>query len=261
MESRRRPQPRYRIVVMCLIMLAASVGLSYLFLKVDLIPNPASVERGLIDDFLKLLFAIASVFFVVIVTAGIYALLFFRRRRGDDTDAPATRGSLPLELTWTLVPLAVVVALGVYGTVVLDRMETPPRTADPGLSEITVDVTAFRFGWLFEYPSLGIRSVELGLPVGRPVLFRIRSLDVVHSFWVQEFGPKQDAVPGLTTELRITPTKTGNFQVQCSQLCGSGHTLMVAPVSVLSAADFEHWVQSQPALTPAATGAAGRARA
>ena len=117
---------------MCLIMLAVSGGLVYLFLRVDLIPNPASVERGLIDNFLKLLFAIAGVFFVVIVTAGIYALLFFRRRRGDDTDAPAARGSLPLELTWTLVPLAVVVALGVYGTVVLDRMESASPDGRPG---------------------------------------------------------------------------------------------------------------------------------
>jgi cytochrome c oxidase subunit 2 len=84
------------------------------------------------------------------------------------------------------------------------------------------------------------------LPVNQRVLFKIQSIDVVHSFWVQEFGPKQDAVPGLTTELRITPNTIGQYFVECSQLCGAGHTDMIAPVSVVTAQDFQTWVQQQP---------------
>jgi cytochrome c oxidase subunit 2 len=256
MESGRRPHHWQRIFVMCLIMAVASGGLAYLFLRVDFIPHAASVERGLIDNFVKLLFAITSVFFVIIVVAATYALLFFRRRRGDTSDARPSRGSVPLELTWTLIPLGIVVALGIYGTSVLDKMQSPPPSADPTQSELVVEVTAVRFNWSFEYPSLGIVSYELGLPVNRPVLFRIRSLDVVHSFWVQEFGPKQDAVPGLTTELRITPSRIGQFEVRCSQVCGPGHTQMVAPVRVVSATEFDRWAQAQqktgaPGVTPA----------
>jgi hypothetical protein len=83
MESRRRLQDWHHMLAMCSIMAVVSGGLAYLFLHIDLIPNVASVERGLIDSFIQLLFAIASVFFAVIVTVFAYALLFFRRQRGD----------------------------------------------------------------------------------------------------------------------------------------------------------------------------------
>ena len=218
-----------------------SAGLVWLFLNVDLVPHPASVERGLIDHFIKILLAIASVFFAVIITVFVYTLFFFRRRPGDLGDGLPRRGYPPLELAWTIVPLVVVIALAAYGAVVLNNMTAP----GPPQSELEVNVTASRFAWQFEYPQYGIKSFELELPVDRRVLFRIQSKDVVHSFWVQEFGPKQDAVPGITTELRITPTKIGNYLVRCSQLCGWGHTYMTAPVHVTSPSDFDNWVRTQ----------------
>jgi cytochrome c oxidase subunit II len=227
-------------------MLILSGGLAYLFLHIDLIPFPASAERGMIDPLVKLLFGIAAVFFVVVIAVFAYALIFFRRRRGDDTDGAPITGNAGLEMVWTLIPLVVVVALGTYGAFVLNKMTVPPLVSNPANSELQVNVLAFRFGWQFTYPSYNnIQSFELELPVDQPVLFQIQSKDVVHSFWVQQFGPKQDAVPGLTTELRITPTEIGDFQVRCSQLCGYGHTLMVAPVHVVSYSDFQSWIQQQ----------------
>jgi cytochrome c oxidase subunit 2 len=245
MQPRNRLQDWHHLLIMCLVLLLLSGGLAYLFLHIDFIPHPASTERGMIDAFVKLLFGIAAVFFVVVITVFAYSLLFFRRRRGDNTDGAPIRGNAALEVVWTLIPLVVVVALGTYGAFVLNKMTVPPPVSDTAQSELQVNVLAFRFGWQFTYPSYDITSFELELPVNQPVLFQIQSKDVVHSFWVQEFGPKQDAVPGLTTELRVNPTEIGDFQVRCSQLCGYGHTLMVAPVHVVSASDFQSWVQQQ----------------
>ena len=106
-------------------------------------------------------------------------------------------------------------------------------------SELEVRVLAFRFGWQFTYPQYNNhQSFQLGLEVNRRTVFYIQSRDVVHSFWIPEFGPKMDAVPGLTTVLRYTPDKTGLFSVQCAELCGIGHSVMVAPARVMSSGDF-----------------------
>lgn len=239
-----------RLAILSIIIVLIGGGLAYLFSHIDLIPRPASTQMESIDSLLKILFSIASVIFTVVIVFFIHALISSRRRQGDLKEGPAWRGFGPLELTWTLIPLAIVVALGVYGGIVLNRMTGPPP---PSQTEMEVDVLAFRWGWQFTYPDYNIQSFELELPVNQPILFRIQSRDVVHSFWVPEFGPKQDAVPGMTTELRLTPTTIGRYQVLCSQLCGMGHTFMTAPAIVVSQSDFQKWVQSQPKSTPTPT--------
>jgi heme/copper-type cytochrome/quinol oxidase subunit 2 len=126
----------------------------------------------------------------------------------------------------------------------------PPQT------EMEIDVLAFRFGWQFTYPGYNLTSYELHVPVNQRILIKLQSKDVVHSFWVQEWGPKQDAVPGMTTQVRYTPTKIGQYTVQCSQLCGEGHTYMTAPAFVTSPEDFQIWIQQQqpkPTSTPSPT--------
>jgi cytochrome c oxidase subunit 2 len=265
-RRRRRLEDWHHMLAMCSVMAAGAVGLAYLFTHVDFIPNPASAERILIDDFVKLLFAIAGVIFAIIVTVFVYALIFFRRRKGDDTDARPIRGKTALELTWTVIPLIIVIVLSIYGGRVLDEITAISPTydsissiyslgafvpgkiaaADTSQNELVVNVTASRFIWQFGYPDQGIDSTfELVVPVNRRVVFRIHSEDVIHSFWVQQWGPKQDAVPGLSPVLRITPTETGRYTVECSQLCGFGHTNMTAPVHVVSSEGFDKWVSQQ----------------
>ena len=271
METRRHPHNWRHMLALSLVMAAFCATVVYLFLHVDFIPNPGSMERGLIDDFVKILFAIAAVFFAIILGILAYALIFFRRPKDDDTDARPIRGNVALEVTWTTIPLVIVVALGIYGARVLDQMsgpnsehhvqsvfsiaatvrgETPMSTANSTGGELVINVTASRFAWEFDYPAYSIHSYVLEVPVDQRIRFNIQSKDVVHSFWVQQWGPKQDAVPGLSPVLRITPTETGQFQVQCSQLCGPGHTAMTAPVRVVSAADFDAWVQQQQSSAP-----------
>lgn len=272
MEQRRRLQDWHHMLAMVLVMVIISGGLAYLFLHIDFIPHPASVERGLIDDFVKVLFAIASVFFGVIVTVLGYALIFFRRQRGDDTDARSIRGSTPLEITWTVIPLIIVIVLSVYGAIILDKMTaanpatttvqtvyslgaTVPRDVPPSNAaqpDLIINVTASRFAWQFQYPDYGITSYVLEVPIDQRIQFNIHSKDVIHSFWVQQWGPKQDAVPGLSPVLRITCTELGQYLVQCSQLCGFGHTNMTAPVHVVSSDEFSAWIKQQQS-SPSAT--------
>jgi cytochrome c oxidase subunit 2 len=240
---RRRLEDWHHMLIMVLVMVAMASGLAYLFLHVNIIPFPSSVERGDIDTFIKILFSIASVFFSVVVVVLAYSLIFFRRRKGETGDGPPIKGNPFLERTWTIIPLVVVVALAVYGSVVLDRITAP----GPPQTEMEIDVLAFRYGWQFSYPDYGISSFELHVPVNQRILIKLQSKDVVHSFWVQEWGPKQDAVPGIITQVRYTPTRTGHFTVRCSQLCGYGHSYMTAPVQVTSASDFQAWVKQQQA--------------
>lgn len=192
-------------------------GLVYLFMNVDFIPHPASAERGMIDRFMQILFAIASIFFSIIVTVLAYGLIFFRRQRADTGNAKPIRGNTALELTWTLVPLFIVIGLSIYGAIVLDRMtsSTPtkptvqsvfslgvlvPRyvstTGNATPPALTVNVTASRFAWEFYYPAYSIKSYILVVPVDRRIRFDMASKDVIHSFWVQPWGPSRTPCRG-----------------------------------------------------------------
>jgi cytochrome c oxidase subunit 2 len=158
------------------------------------------------DPAIKTVLSIGALVFIWVVTALSYVLAFHRRKPGDNSDGPAVKGNSRLETAWTVIPLLVVIGVSVYGGFVLQNVTRAPTT-----NVLNVDVTAFRWGWKFDYPDYSITSTSLELEVNRPVEFHMVSLDVVHSFWVQQFGPKQDIVPGMTTTLDITPNKIGQY--------------------------------------------------
>jgi cytochrome c oxidase subunit 2 len=113
---------------------------------------------------------------------------------------------------------------------------------------MVVNVTERQFGFEFSYPQSSgkqIVSPELYLAKGQPVVFKLRSLDVIHSMFIPEFSEKIDAVPGITTTLRVTPTRLGTYPAECTELCGAGHSLMRANVRVVSPTAFHTWLSSQ----------------
>lgn len=183
-----------------------------------------------------------SFLFALIVAPMFYSLVVFRRRKGDTTDAEHMEGNTTLEITWTVIPLFMVMAFAYLGAVNL--AET--RRVDP--EAMVVRVTGLQWSWTFEYPAVnGVAVVtdELHLPVGKQVLLRMTSNDVIHSFWVPEFRVKQDLVPGRITELRITPTLEGNYMVRCAEMCGTSHAYMEKPVIVSSQEDYDVWLGEQ----------------
>lgn len=231
---------RQHIAVVAVLVALISAVLVAVFLNTSLFPAPASTQAEPIDRMLRIMFAIGGVILALCLVLLVYSAVAFRRRPGDTGEGPPLEGSPPLELVWTLVPLVIVLYLAFEGAVVLRDIGQPPATA-----ELEVKVTAFQWGWRFDYSQYGITATELRLPVDRPVLFRLTSQDVIHSFWVPEWRVKQDAVPGMEQRLRVTPTEVGSYKAWCAELCGFAHSMMQAPVTVAEPAVFEAWVKEQ----------------
>lgn len=206
----------------------------------ELMPVEASAQASEIDWMWDLQVIAMSFLFSLIVVPMVYSLVVFKRKPGDTTDAEHIEGNTRLEIGWTVIPLVVVVIFSVLGAGNLARTIRPTQDA------MVIRVTGFQWGWKFDYPDYRISTTELYLPVDRPVVLKMQSTDVIHSFWVPEFRVKQDLVPGRVTELNITPTlitpADASWKVRCAELCGTAHYAMEQTVMVVSAADFDVWV-------------------
>jgi cytochrome c oxidase subunit 2 len=158
-------------------------------------------------------------------------------------DLRACRGRLDLcgPQVWTAVPAVLVTSIALYSSITLIDLEDIPA------DHRVVKVTSQQFAWSFSYPDLKTTKGELVLERGKPVELELTSKDVIHSFWVPEFRMKQDAVPGVTTHLVITPDRTGTFDVVCTELCGLGHAGMRARAVVLDRQKYARWVEEQKA--------------
>ena len=208
------------------------------------LPVSASKEREGIDLTYWLATGIGIMIFAVVAAAILYSVWRFRVHPDDDRDGPPIHGNTTLEIVWTAIPTALVTAIAIVSAIVLHDNGTFGK--DP----LRVRVTAEQFTWVFTYengPAKGIESPDLYLPVNRTAKLEIEARDVLHSFWVPEFGQKQDAVPGRVNPLKVTPTKVTGlkhpFPVICTELCGLGHALMRRNAYVLTQADFVSWAQ------------------
>ena len=182
-------------------------------LLIPWLPPSASVERGRIDVVFWIVTGICIAIFAVVFAVTIFSFMKFRARPDDDSDGPPIHGHTGLEIAWTAVPTVLVVVIGVVSAVALAKNDSIPA------DHMTVDVTAQQFEWSFKYPGGGnVTTTELRLPLNKSTELELNALDVIHSFWVPQFGQKQDAVPGITTHLKITPTKLGTFPVICTEL-------------------------------------------
>lgn len=211
-----------------------------------LMPVEASAQSVPIDRLWNLEVMTISFLFALIVVPMTYSLIVFRRKKGDTTDAQHIEGNTNLEITWTVLPLFIVMVFAYLGAGNLAEV----RRVDP--DAMVVKVTAQQWSWSFEYPAYGVTSTELHVPEGKQVLLQMTSRDVIHSFWVPEFRVKQDLVPGRITELRFTPTLVGNYKVRCAEICGTSHAYMEGPVIVATQGDFDTWMAEQVKLAAAA---------
>jgi cytochrome c oxidase subunit II len=206
-------------------------------LLIDWFPSGASESARQIDTVYDVLLICSVPVFVLVMTIAIYSVV--RARPGDMRDGAPIHGNTRLEIVWVTIPFIMVTALAIYAWIVLDDIEA----AQP--DELVVEVTGQQFTWTFAYPGEDVNSTELVLPEDRPVDFRIRTRDVIHSFWVPEFRLKSDAVPSLTTKIRLTPDRVGRYQVVCAELCGIGHSTMRQNVRVVPASEFDDWLDEQ----------------
>jgi cytochrome c oxidase subunit II len=194
-----------------------------------------------------------------------WALAFWRKRPGDETDAVPIYGSVKIQATWIVVTSVVVLFLAAFGTYELIQpagagggegpqpIWKPPGTTTssitswtPGTSNILqIQVIGQQWAWTFRYPQFGgFETTQLAIPVGEPVQFNVTSLDVIHSFWAYTLGVKADANPGVNNVAYTTAYHTGDFQVRCDELCGIWHGAMYDTGEVLSVPDFMAWTKA-----------------
>jgi cytochrome c oxidase subunit II len=233
------------IIQMTLVGLAVGAVLAVVAIFIPWLPDQASSEAGLIDNAYWLVTIICVVVFAVVAGVSVYAVWKFRAPPGDLEDGSPIHGHTGLEIAWTVIPVVLVTAIAVYSGVALAQTEDIPD------DHRIVEISAQQFAWTFTYPGVKLQdgqplaSGELVMPVDEAVEFQITSEDVIHSFWVPEFRMKQDAVPGITTRTYVTPTQVGTFPVICTELCGLGHSTMRSRARVLTAAEFDRWVEEQ----------------
>lgn len=181
--------------------------------------------------------------FALVVVFPWYAYFHWRTAPAPVRDGPPIRAGKGIQVVWVSISTLLVICLYAWGLIFLDRADAAPP---PSTNVLHIDVTGEQWSWNFTYPQYGnAQSEVLEVPVNRPILFQITSIDVTHSFSVPDWSIKEDAVPGQFTYIRATPTQTGSFSLRCYELCGLFHAYMEAPVHVVSAGDFATWVNSQ----------------
>jgi cytochrome c oxidase subunit 2 len=191
-------------------------------------------------------FSVASAPVAAVVWALIvYSLLRWRRRgawQEGDPDGPALRGHGLTSGVWISLSSALCLFLLVWGLAALSSVDS---AAASSASPLEIDVTGQQWVWTFSYPTQGVESDQLVLPIDRPVVFKVTSYDVIHSFWVPEMGIKVDANPGVTTSTSTRPDRLGTYHVRCAELCGLLHADMETNARVVSSDDFATWVAGQ----------------
>jgi cytochrome c oxidase subunit 2 len=204
------------------------------------LPVAASREAGRIHFVIWFVVGICIAIFALVAAVMIYSVLRFRVQEDDFEDGPSVHGHTGLEITWTAIPFALVTAIAIVSAIVLSRNDAQAENT------LRINVVAQQFEFAFSYPdSKNVTSPVLRLPEGRSVELYMRSLDVIHSVFVPEFSQKEDIVPGLVTQLHITPDRVGTFPLECTELCGLGHSLMRSQAIVMKPAAFDAWLQQQ----------------
>jgi cytochrome c oxidase subunit 2 len=203
------------------------------------IPAVASNRASDVDQVLGLFTLISIPVFMIVVVFGGYAAFAFRSQGRPDRDGPAVRGHMPLQVTWVIISVILVIFLFGYGLVFYNQIQTASAS-----DVLVVHVNGEQWLWNYSYPQYGDNAVSttLVLPVNRPVRFDITSTDVQHSFWIPAFAVKQDAVPGQTTHISATPTQIGTYEVRCAELCGVYHSYMETPLEVVTPDFFSSWI-------------------
>ena len=239
-----------RLVAVGLAVAAVTLAVA---LFVPWLPTPASKQADRIDFVFWFVTAISIAIFALVVAVILYSVVRFRAGPDDDSDGAPIHGNTTLEIAWTAVPAVLVTVIAVVSAVALAQNEHLPK------NHLRVNVTAQQFEWSFTYPKYqGLTISQLRLPLGETVQLKMHSKDVIHSFWVPQFGQKQDLVPGITTQLVITPKRLGTYPVVCTELCGEGHALMRSEAIVMKPKAFAAWVVAeQHAVAKASQGPGG----
>jgi cytochrome c oxidase subunit 2 len=204
---------------------------------------------------------VPSLLIFLIVVGGIAVVLIRDRARprlptaGPEPEPepePEQHGRA-LEITWTAIPLLLVIVLFGLGLRTMAVVNAEPENA------LRVQVIGHQWWWEFRYPDLGIVTAnELHMPVGVPVRLELSTDDVIHTFWVPRFGGKKDSIPGYVNVVAVRVDQPGVFDGACSEYCGTQHAWMRIMVVAHADGQFDAWARTQQAPPPAPVDALAR---
>jgi cytochrome c oxidase subunit 2 len=214
---------------------------------------PAGTPAHSVFSLSMLVLSITCGIFLVVGGLLLYAMLRYRHRPNDVNAAqePAQiYGSNQIELSWTVIPILIVVMLFLATARVILATEDAPKPT----SALDVTVIGHQFWWEYRYPKLGIVTAnELHIPVSdpkhpTPTYLTMSSADTDHSFWVPRLAGKTDLIPNQVNTMWIDPNTPGLYLGQCAQYCGVQHAKMLIRIYADSPADFAAWVAHQQGL-------------
>jgi cytochrome c oxidase subunit II len=206
-----------------------------MWLNFDLFPDAASTLAQRVDHLFLFVMGVTAVFSLLIAGLIIGFFIRFRRRPGNPVGS-ATHGSIPLEITWSVIPLGIALFIFVWGAQVFFDISRPPANATEYFA------VGKQWMWKFQHPE-GHREInELHVPVGEPIKLTMTSEDVIHSFYVPAFRVKADVLPGRYTTVWFEATRPGRYHLFCAEYCGAEHSLMGGWVWVMEPNEYQAWL-------------------
>ncbi len=199
-------------------------------------PNPASTVAGDIDWMFNAIYWLSLFFFVLIVGVMGWFVVKYRRRSPDEKAGSAITHNTPLEVTWTIIPLLLSIAIFYVGLEGYVRLREAPGDA------YQVNVEGYKWAWNFEHRNGATSTGWVRVPAGKPVQFTMTSTDVIHSFFIPAFRVKKDVVPGRYSTLWFQADEPGLYQAFCTEYCGSAHSQMTAVIEVLPPEEFDRQI-------------------
>ncbi|MBI3321773.1 MAG: cytochrome c oxidase subunit II [Candidatus Omnitrophica bacterium] len=208
------------------------------------LPEGITTTAPAIDRLFYGILAITGAVFVAVQATLVIFLVRYRQQPGRR--AWYTHGNTLIEIIWTAIPALILVSLALHSQRVWSQVRGTPPPPD-----LEIEITAEQFAWNIRYAGPdGVLNTpddittinQLHLPVHQTVLLHLKSKDVIHSFFVPQFRMKQDAVPGITTRLWVSATRTGQFEIACAELCGLGHYRMRGYLAIEPPEAFQAWL-------------------
>lgn len=201
------------------------------------LPEQVSTLAPEIDRLFYFVHWVSVIIFIGVVSTMVY-FVFKYRRRSPEERPETVRESKWVEISWIVVPTLLVLIVFNWGFQSFLRIGTAPPDS------YQINVIGKKWLWEFEYPN-GARTVgELHVPANRPVRLQMSSEDVIHSFFIPAFRVKMDVLPNRYTSIWFEATATGDYQVFCTEYCGTQHSGMLAMVTVHTREDFQDWLES-----------------
>ncbi len=207
------------------------------------IPPQASTLASEVDALYYFALAISAFFSLLIAVVIFYFFVKFRRRSGQEVGQPL-HGSLVLEVTWSIIPLAITMVMFAWGAKVFFDSMTVPPDAKEFLG------TGKQWMWKFQHPE-GQREINsLHVPVGEKIKLTLTSEDVIHSFFVPAFRVKRDVLPGRYSSVWFEATQVGTYHLFCAEYCGTEHSQMIGSVVVMERDQYQAWLAGAEAGRP-----------